>query len=1427
MESLCIVSNWKEYWCKWDETTMSTQLSDENRQIPQERLYITGWHQSQRHIFIKGFATEQFSAVVVNCESNASCVFFLPCSEDKIPFEFIGIFKFTVHAPNSIKFILPEGETILNFPPAQAEYLSVAAFLRPETLWDTLEFLGRFTPDWHSTMLQTDPKMIAMLKPEKIGDKEEIDLIAQMQDTRSHYFSKGWQGAIDGFDSVFVSGWAKKTDSGLPQEIDLYLNGKPLITNLEADKFRPDILAAGIGTGKYSFKVQLPSESYDSNIMAFSLRDRITGKAFACRFFRYDWDAIQCELHLDSLPPRLCGWCRDVNRPERPLWIRVFIDDVYFDTLQNNQKRPDLKKHGKTAGSGGFVLDIPEGCLTNGEHRLELELYGGRHSVTAEFNNCCSSTTSVPDMAALQKKLAVIIPFNGEKSIESCIESLLSHSCCPINIILLEIQKTEADIPEIYWNNPKLSIIRNPGGLNIPTMLNLGIKEAGDADVVILNPEINIGPKWLVNLRLSAASSQKVATAAPLSNLPGILASFMTAEKSALCQTDWSAYSQAVRRTSVGTSIDIPFAYGDCLYITGKAIACLGQFAENNCNTLEEAEADFCLRALWAGWHNVLDVKTWLNKTTCSISHYNRSLLGSSSFREKWPEAESALKALSKHKSIPYLEFALRTAKTKLQSLSLPRILWVIATTTGGTPQTNMDLMKEFQDNAQCYLLVALPNLMQLYELRNSQNVLLFEHKLKETTGQLSHVNQEYNEIIGGWIRYLDIDVVHIRSLIWHSLDLIPIAKSYGCKVILSFHDFYTLSPNLNLVDDAGNFLGNDYTEQPSLYRMDVWGHYDAFRPPAHSSQYIKRWRERFQDYALQCDAYVTTSDSTRSIILNKFPMLQQEKLRIIPHGRDFRELHGLKAPYIPGEEIRILALGNMNFVKGEGFMESLIEYDEKMDGILRFHVLGIHKRPSRKIVSHGEYVREELSEKIAAIRPHAAIIFSVWSETWCHTLTELWAMGIPVFVFDIGTQAERVGKSGAGWVIKMGDIPEIYSELVSIIKDPEKQGKADLAVVKWQQTDGVAQSAKFMSLGYYDLYSSLLGENCDLPAKSSRPIVALNAPADSNAHIQLIDRCSNDFRRNVTYLSVSPMQALAVLTKGEIGGFIFHGTSLSKSILKDCVKAASDKGIPYIYDLPLASLNAVSSRRVSENMASGQFGMETLLAHAKAITTVEPETQTELGQQKSNIRITNLKLAAAAWPGVQIRRKADSKVRALFYGTSAELDDLRVILPALATVNSSYPCFCVRALINGAWNADEFKDYEFLELECFDNEYNKQIKSLTEAAKYSDFGIAPQFSIRGASMIKLLELGALGLPCIASSSLNEPFFHIPHLATCINDIDAWREAVIVKVSLGSQNRHHGLETQKYIQQHFFVHAKDNAEFDSATLNVIYGNDHR
>lgn len=413
----------------------------------------------------------------------------------------------------------------------------------------------------------------------------------------------------------------------------------------------------------------------------------------------------------------------------------------------------------------------------------------------------------------------------------------------------------------------------------------------------------------------------------------------------------------------------------------------------------------------------------------------------------------------------------------------MKKILYVLHSgVTGGTFLTNKDLMRNVQKNYEVYLLTAENNVLKLYEY--------FENKLNFIKKYPRHLNinvpindldidlNEWNamEFHNSWLSFIyfdiltkfNIDIIHIRHLINHSFDLPQVAKKLGVPVMLSIHDFYFICPFYVLLDENNQYCaGNCRDNNENCYcPMDPLKNIN-------SKEIISEWRENVLNMFSFVDYFVTTSEIVKKLFLDIYrdeSIINSDNFKVIEHGRDFPELNKIYYE-VPSFEkpIKILCPANhLNIMKGSQLIKK-IKLEDKND-IIEFHFLGkCHDNIEEYGISHGTYERDDFYKKVKEIKPSFIGIFSIWPETFCHTLTEAWSCGIPAIGTNIGVIEDRIRKNNGGWIIDRNNPKMIFDMLEDIIKNDEYVEIAyNVSKINLKGTEAMASE-------YLNLYNLML----------------------------------------------------------------------------------------------------------------------------------------------------------------------------------------------------------------------------------------------------------------------------------------------------------------------------------------------------------------
>lgn len=774
------------------------------------------------------------------------------------------------------------------------------------------------------------------------------------------------------------------------------------------------------------------------------------------------------------------GWAVNINKPSEIFDLDVFLDDIFFCKINNSESRADLQKAGKSEGKGGFRFSIPEIMFDKEEHIIEIKFPDGSSLDRISLKGQQAKTIDDLILFPVEEHVSVIVPiYNAVDDVHVCIERLKSYTPKNIDIILINDASTDPRIKAVLDDaqcTPNFRIFNNDKNLGFTKTVNRGIELAGENDVILLNSDARVTPRWIQGFQRALATDYKIATVTAMSDRAGAFSAPNIGNDNELpSEVREEDYAIAFRRNSIGAYPTVPTGNGFCMYIRRSCIKQIGILDADAFPRGYGEENDFCMRARAAGWRNIIDDRTYIfHDRSKSFGGEKEELIkaGRAIIDLRYPDYK---KATAIFKESPLLKVARFKAKHALKSCSskiLPRGLFVISTLTGGTPQTNRDLMLALSDRVEGWLLHCNSKIISLYRVyKDKEDELIRQHILKEQVEVLTHISSEYDRVITNWLYEYDFEFVHIRHLAWHSLSLPKLAKLTGAKVINSFHDFYALCPTVKLLDGDNKYCDGKCTRQSgNACKPDLWGENSL---PTLKNAWVKSWRENFRQALSYCDVFITTHDSVRETILEHLA-IPAEDFYVIPHGRDFDKFYQLAEPYKEGEVLKILVPGNVSIPKGSKVIEQLLELDTEES--LHFHILGKSNIKFRhpRLTFHGEYERDDFADHVKKICPHIGAVLSIWNETWCHTLTELWSVGVPVISFNYKTISDRIVTNQAGWVLHGESAKEIFKELNEVRLELEKNKTKKKFETVFKNLK--ASNLKSMADKYYSFYLSEFG---------------------------------------------------------------------------------------------------------------------------------------------------------------------------------------------------------------------------------------------------------------------------------------------------------------------------------------------------------------
>ncbi|WP_185962591.1 glycosyltransferase [Thalassomonas sp. M1454] len=1025
-------------------------------------------------------------------------------------------------------------------------------------------------------------------------------------------------------------------------------------------------------------------------------------------------------------------------------------------------------------------------------------------------------TKNVPNIKDINTSIVIPV-YNAAEETEICINSVIEHTnlernelivindCSPSVDVKLMLQKFDGiSNIKIFHNNENLGYTRT---------VNKGISLANENDVLLLNSDTEVTPKWLNNMQIKAYSDRQIGTVTAVSDNSG---AFSVPDTGTNIYPEFLKYHEVGRligRTNYFDSIEVPTGNGFCFYIKHALIKSIGIFDEKKFPKGYGEENEFSMRAIAAGWYNIIDPKTFVHHVRSASfqeSKHNLMDAGSKQVNKDYPIYKGATKAIFNSNKFLRVKGAVSHMLNNVHADSAvlkPKIMFVISTRTGGTPQTNMDLMKGIKRVYEGLVLACNRNFIEVMDVTGGNYSVLESFRLDDPVCIATHRNMEYDSVVRYVLYKYSIELLHIRHIAWHSLNLIQVAKSMDIPVVNSFHDFYAICPTVNLLDKDGNLFLEGVTDNAV---SPLW--LDDPTLQNITPEYSSFWKKRMEDVFYQCDAFVTTCDSAKEYILNALPKLKdkQDQFYVFPHGRDFSSFSAPNDSPVNGK-LKVLVPGNISKSKGKDHFIDIIKKDKGIN--FEFHVLGRCDQDLQDmVIYHGEYSRSEFAGLVKDIAPDVAAVFSIWPETYCHTLTESWACGIPVIGIDLGAVGDRIKKHKAGWVVQ-NDFETIFSKLQDIKEQPTLISEARKHLNKWQEGYGLENTVMHMSAKYLKLYQKVLFQQKHkiqiTPEKIGFVMVGTFPNVPPTAYVRLVDWKSwfeNKYQGSVEFIK---WQDLITERLKLFKLIVIQRNAIPEGFVGVIIEILKSFEIPYVFEIDDNLLDVPDYIDTDQVYLNYRRKFESLLSGAKEVHVTNENLKSVFSKFNSNIVVRPNCLSSKRWlrktENIDLNLPKDS-IKVLYFGSKTHQKDLDFLIKVIDEINKSQKA---NLYVVGAGDFDSTNKC-VQRLQPVDGRYDKFVEWLISVADNFDLGAVPlmetEFS-QYKSYLKCLEFSALRIPTLCSRVA--PYLDLveseisKNIVFLKNDVNIWVEEFLSKSKVSLK-----LETKKLLD----IHIVDNYE---------------
>lgn len=300
-------------------------------------------------------------------------------------------------------------------------------------------------------------------------------------------------------------------------------------------------------------------------------------------------------------------------------------------------------------GKGGFLVPyrnleaVIERISFLAKHQDQIEVLGsaGKAHVESKFSQArlndqlgraleamlariggsrpASGCDGIADRLKQARPITVIVPiFNGLPFVKRCIESLQRYLPSRIaSVVLVDDCSTDPEL-NLYLQQvidiTGYRLITNPRNLGYTKSVNIGMREAGRDDVILLNSDAEVTERWLAGLRVAAYSDGMVGTVTAMSDNAGAFSFPRQGERNEIPThvPRGQISTFLLRKTGSVRPVEVNTGSGFCMYIRRALIDSVGYFDEEAFPRGYGEENDYCMRAISHGWKHVISPWTYV-----------------------------------------------------------------------------------------------------------------------------------------------------------------------------------------------------------------------------------------------------------------------------------------------------------------------------------------------------------------------------------------------------------------------------------------------------------------------------------------------------------------------------------------------------------------------------------------------------------------------------------------------------------------------------------------------------------------------------------------------------------------------------------------------------------------------------------------------
>lgn len=601
----------------------------------------------------------------------------------------------------------------------------------------------------------------------------------------------------------------------------------------------------------------------------------------------------------------------------------------------------------------------------------------------------------------------ILIPVHdAHDDLVACLERIERFTDDRHRIILIDDASADPRIAPLLASladrRGNVDLLANPRNLGFVGSVNLGLARCR-GDVVLLNTDAMVAEGWLDRLLVPMRADPVIASVTPMTNNGEIASTPVICKARPLPEGAVDLIDAAAGRLDPLAAItDVPTGVGFCMAMAGAWLARAPRLDEAFGRGYGE-EVDWCRKVAAMGARHVLTGAVF-------VEHRGGMSFG--------PEKARRIAENSRIISRRYPGFDASVAAFIAQDPAVgPRLALGLAAAAARSGEVPVYLAHRLGGGAEHWLadeigahLAAGQPVAVLRDGDAPDHVLLEIHAPEGvTTGQVP-LDEMPRYLSGPFRRRM---VYSNLAAARAPLDLLARAVSVlkpDDDFRIVFHDFLPLCPSYNLIDTTGRYCG--LPEGPSCQRCYSGLATTSGQRPAT----VAEWRRSWHGFMTRATGIEVFSEDSRRQVCRVWPDLAP-RITVAPH----RPLHlPLPVAAPPPGRLTVGVLGGIGYSKGAKVLHDLADcMGPETDIVVIGKLDPDHAHP--RIIVHGPYERDEIGALAARYRVGCWLVPSIWPETFCYAAHEALATGLPVFVYDLGAQAEAAKTAPNGHLLPAG----------------------------------------------------------------------------------------------------------------------------------------------------------------------------------------------------------------------------------------------------------------------------------------------------------------------------------------------------------------------------------------------------------------------